>query len=213
VPEGKSQPIVVFSRAGSCTTSIAFVLGTASDSHIHTQQYCRPEIGRWLPRGTKDTSPLSAVPDLICTWQYRAPQLAVLRDSDQIFMALASNSVRLQKGRYIGALPPPASEAALTGSGLAVIPAKSAPAQQCQHPILPELRYLALWRSSVLLLHLAALFLYLLCLGPDLVFSSHPSFNVSPRGQLHRVHFEENPLRPYVSILPQYNPFFVNSPR
>lgn len=159
------------------------------------------------------------MPDLICTWQYRALQLAVLRNSDQIFMALASDSVRLQqKGRYIGAPPPPASKVALTGSGLTVVPAKSAPAQQCQHPILPELRYLALCQSSVLLLHLArrALFLFLPCLGPDLSslllpsifqrFSSRPSAPGAIRKK-------KKPLHPYVSILPQYNSSFVNYPR
>lgn len=82
------------------------------------------------------------------TWQYGALHLAALRYSViLIFTVLESNSVRpQQKGRYIVALPPPALKAALTGSGLAVFPAIRAPAQQFQHPILPELRYLALYQ-------------------------------------------------------------------
>lgn len=106
VPEGKSQPIVVFSRAGSCTRSITFVL-LPINSHTHTHFVCgrtsaqKPVVGC---HGVHD----------VPYWQYHIPLVpsstehytSVVRNSD-IYGAWIKFSAASQKGRYIVALPPP----------------------------------------------------------------------------------------------------------
>lgn len=107
VPEGKSQPIVVFSRAGSCTRSITFVLLPTIHTHTHTLFAAdfRPEAGGWLPRGT--CCPLLAVwchiPSVPSSTEHYT---SVVRNSE-IYGAWIKSSAASAKGRYIVALPPP----------------------------------------------------------------------------------------------------------